>query len=80
MDLAGSLTLVSLLALLFLANGRAAENEVALLAYMATSIGVFLVFNLTIRPFAKNKIFMGDAGSTFLGCSVAIATIYFLTI
>ncbi len=75
--LTGSLTLVSLLALLFLANGRAAENEVALLAYMATSIGVFLVFNLTIRPFAKNKIFMGDAGSTFLGCSVAIATIYF---
>ncbi len=40
---------------------------------MATSVGVFLVFNLN----AKNKIFMGDAGSTFLGCSVAIAMIYF---
>ena len=71
--LAGSLTIVSMLGLLFLANGRAADNEVALLAYMATSIGVFLIFNLN----AKNKIFMGDAGSTFLGCSVAIAMIYF---
>jgi len=71
--LAGSLTLVSILGLLFLANGRAADNEVALLAYMATSILVFLAFNLN----AKNKIFMGDAGSTFLGCSVAIAMIYF---
>jgi UDP-GlcNAc:undecaprenyl-phosphate GlcNAc-1-phosphate transferase len=71
--LAGSLTLVSILGLLFLANDRAADNEVALLAYMATSIGVFLIFNLN----TKNKIFMGDAGSTFLGCSVAIAMIYF---
>lgn len=71
--LAGSLTLVSIVGLLLLASGRAADNEVALLAYMATSIGVFLIFNLN----AKNKIFMGDAGSTFLGCSVAIAMIYF---
>jgi UDP-GlcNAc:undecaprenyl-phosphate GlcNAc-1-phosphate transferase len=71
--LAGSLTLVSILGLLFVANGRAADNEVALLAYMATSISVFLIFNLN----TKNKIFMGDAGSTFLGCSVAIAMIYF---
>ena len=71
--LAGSLTLVSIIGLLFLANGHAADNEVALLAYMATSIGVFLAFNLN----AKYKVFMGDAGSTFLGCSVAIAMIYF---
>ena len=75
--LAGSLTVVSLLSLLFLANGRAADNEVALLAYMATSIGVFLMFNLTLSPFTNSKIFMGDAGSTFLGCAVAIAMIHF---
>ena len=75
--LAGSLTIVSLVGLLVLANGRAADNEVALLAYLATSIGVFLLFNLTVKPFAKNKIFMGDAGSTFLGCAVAIAMIHF---
>ena len=75
--LAGSLTIVSLLSLLVLANGQAPDNQVALLAYMATSIGVFLLFNLTVGPFAKTKVFMGDAGSTFLGCAVAIAMIHF---
>ncbi|MDG1079082.1 MAG: hypothetical protein P8P12_02960 [Porticoccaceae bacterium] len=75
--LAGSLTIVSMLSLLTLANGHAPDNQVALLGYMATSIAVFLLFNLTIGPFAKTKIFMGDAGSTFLGCAVAIAMIHF---
>ena len=75
--LAGSLTIVSLISLLILANGRAGDNEVALLAYMATSIGVFLMFNLTLSPLTNSKIFMGDAGSTFLGCAVAIAMIHF---
>ena len=75
--LAGSLTIVSLISLILLANGEAPDNQVALLAYMATSIGVFLLFNLTIGPFSKTKIFMGDAGSTFLGCAVAIAMIHF---
>ena len=75
--LSASLAVVALLALFYLADGRAADNEVALIAYLATSIGVFLMFNLTISPFTKNKIFMGDAGSTFLGCAVAIAMIHF---
>ena len=75
--LAGGLTLVTMASLLYLAMGRAPDNEVALLAYFCTSISIFLLFNLTIRPFSKRKIFMGDAGSTFLGCSVAIAMIYF---
>jgi len=75
--LTGSLTLVTMASLLYLAMGRAPDNELALLAFFCTSISVFLLFNLTIRPFSKRKIFMGDAGSTFLGCSVAIAMIYF---
>jgi UDP-GlcNAc:undecaprenyl-phosphate GlcNAc-1-phosphate transferase len=75
--LAGGLTLVTMASLLYLAMGRAPDNEVALLAFFCTSISIFLLFNLTIRPFSKLKIFMGDAGSTFLGCSVAIAMIYF---
>lgn len=73
--LAGSLTLVSLSSLLFLANGHAPENEVLLLTYLCTSIAIFLAFNLRVCP--KIKIFMGDAGSMFLGCAVAIAMIYF---
>ncbi len=75
--LAGSLTIVSMVSLLLLANGHAPDNQVALLAYMATSIFVFLLFNLTVKPFSDSKVFMGDAGSTFLGCAVAIAMIHF---
>ncbi len=73
--LAGSLTLVSLSGLLFLAHGQAPNNEVLLLTYLCTSIAIFLTFNLRLCP--KIKIFMGDAGSMFLGCAVAIAMIYF---
>lgn len=75
--LAGSLTLVTMTSLLYLTLGRAPDNEVTLLAFFCTSISIFLLFNLTIRPFSKRKIFMGDAGSTFLGCSVGIAMVYF---
>ena len=75
--LAGSLTLVTMTSLLYLTLGRAPDNEVVLLAFFCTSISIFLLFNLTIRPFSKRKIFMGDAGSTFLGCSVGIAMVYF---
>ena len=73
--LAGGLTLVSMGSLLFLTLGKAPESETLLLAFLCTSILIFLVFNLTLR--SKIKIFMGDAGSTFLGCAVAIAMIYF---
>jgi UDP-GlcNAc:undecaprenyl-phosphate GlcNAc-1-phosphate transferase len=34
-----------------------------------------MVFTLTLR--SKINVFIGDAGSTFLGCAVAIAMIYF---
>ena len=73
--LAGGLTLVAMLSLLYLIQGYAPENEIALMAFLCTSISIFMLFNLTFK--SKIKIFMGDAGSTFLGCAVAIAMIYF---
>jgi UDP-GlcNAc:undecaprenyl-phosphate GlcNAc-1-phosphate transferase len=73
--LAGGLTLVSMLSLLYLVQDHTQENEIALMAFLCTSITIFMIFNLTIR--SKIKIFMGDAGSTFLGCAVAISMIYF---
>ena len=73
--LAGSLTLVAMCSLLYLTLDRAPDNEVALLAFLCTSIVVFLIFNLRVT--GRSKIFMGDAGSMFLGCSVAIAMVYF---
>ena len=74
--LAGSLTLVAMCSLLYLTLDRTPDNEVALVAFLCTSISVFLVFNLKVK--GKSKIFMGDTGSMFLGCSVAIAMIFFL--
>ena len=73
--LAGSLTLVSMFSLLYLIQGHVPENEIALMAFLCTSVSIFLLFNLTLKP--KIKIFMGDAGSTFSGCAVAITMIYF---
>ncbi len=58
------------------ANGHTPDNHVALLAYRTTSIWVFLPFNLTVKPLSNTRVFMGDAGSTFLGCPVAIAVIH----
>ena len=63
--LSGSLTLVAMCSLLYLTLHRAPDNEVALVAFLCTSISVFLVFNLKVK--GKSKIFMGDAGSMFLG-------------
>ena len=73
--LAGSLTLVTMCRLLYLTLDRAPDNEVALVALLCTSISIFLAFNLKVK--GKSKIFMSDAGSIFLGCSVAIAMIFF---
>ena len=58
------------------ANGHTPDNHVALLAYRTTSIWVFLPFTLTVKPLSNTRVFMGDAGSTFLGCPVAIAVIH----
>lgn len=62
--LSGSLTLVAMSSLL-LTPHRAPDNEVALVAFLCTSISVFLVFGLKVK--GKSKIFMDDAGSMFLG-------------
>lgn len=73
--IAGGLALIAMLSLLYLTESRAPEHEVAIMMYLCIAIIIFLLFNLSLRP--TIKIFMGDAGSTFLGCAVAIAMIHF---
>ena len=73
--LAVGLTLVIVGSLIFQTLGKAPDNETTLLAFLCTSILTFMVFNLTLR--SKIKVFIGDAGSAFLGCAIAIAIIYF---
>lgn len=67
--LAGSLSLitVSLVALLVVLNGQA--DNLGLLVLFPAVLVPFLIVNLCRRP--CNPVFMGDAGSTFLGFSLA---------
>ena len=67
--LAGSLSLVTLagLVLLYVPNGLGLE--VALAAGLALALVPYMMANLKIRPWRK-KVFMGDAGSMFIGFSV----------
>jgi len=70
--LAGVLSLVAIGSLLILIPGRASEHDLALLGGLAAAVSVFLVFNLSSGAM---RIFLGDAGSTFLGISIAVALI-----
>jgi len=68
--LAGSMSLVTLgaLALLF-ASAEGFHLELALAVTIGAALLPYLGANLQLRPF-RRKIFMGDAGSMFIGFSV----------
>lgn len=69
--LAGGLTLVALVAVLALGTMPAGSIEFGLAAVLAGSVCGFLVFNVPVRANRNIRCFMGDAGSTLLGFSVA---------
>ncbi|MDM3872371.1 undecaprenyl/decaprenyl-phosphate alpha-N-acetylglucosaminyl 1-phosphate transferase [Porticoccus sp. W117] len=75
--LAGSMSLIAILGLLITVYPRASESEINLLCFFAVSISVFLIFNLKCSRKSSKKIFMGDAGSMFLGFVIAGLMIYF---
>lgn len=77
--LAGSLTLVSLLALLFVAWDKNLAAETYYLAVFAASILVFLIFNARHPLRAKAGIFLGDAGSLLCGFIVAWFLVHLAT-
>ncbi len=76
--LVGSITMVCFAGLvaLFGANGNTTFQMLSM-AFVG-AIGAFLIFNIWGNPGHKNlkKIFMGDAGSMFLGLSVGVLVIY----
>ncbi len=65
--LAGSLTLVTLSMLMLLAWYAGMDGELAVLLALAGAVMAFLVFNLRAPWRGRAGIFMGDAGSMFLG-------------
>jgi len=65
--LAGGLTLVTLCALAFVAWMAGLEQTLNLLLLLAVAILAFLRLNLRYYKQHRALVFMGDAGSTFLG-------------
>jgi UDP-GlcNAc:undecaprenyl-phosphate/decaprenyl-phosphate GlcNAc-1-phosphate transferase len=77
--LVGALSVITFLGLatLFVAGG---ELNLALLSVLFVgAVSAFLIFNIWGEPSRKkriNKIFMGDAGSMFLGLALGVLLIY----
>lgn len=66
--LAGGLALVALLGLAIVGSDTQLGTLVLILV---AAVAAFLLFNLPLEMNRQFKVFMGDAGSTFLGLSVA---------
>lgn len=73
--LAGTIALVALLALGWSALHSGQHDLAALCAVIGGATGAFLLFNLPTRRNRRVRCFMGDAGSTLLGVSLAWVSI-----
>jgi UDP-GlcNAc:undecaprenyl-phosphate GlcNAc-1-phosphate transferase len=77
--LIGSFGLISFLGLAYL-FGNGGQADLALLATLFVgAVSAFLIFNIWGKPSKQrkiNKIFMGDAGSMFLGLALGVLLIY----
>jgi UDP-GlcNAc:undecaprenyl-phosphate GlcNAc-1-phosphate transferase len=77
--LIGSLGLISFLGLAYL-FGNSGQVDLSLLATLFVgAVSAFLIFNIWGKPSKQkkiNKIFMGDAGSMFLGLALGVLLIY----
>jgi UDP-GlcNAc:undecaprenyl-phosphate GlcNAc-1-phosphate transferase len=69
--LAGGVAAISLGWLLYLSSGSASPIETTLTAVLLACVVGFLFFNVPIRANRRVRCFMGDAGSTLLGFSLA---------
>jgi UDP-GlcNAc:undecaprenyl-phosphate/decaprenyl-phosphate GlcNAc-1-phosphate transferase len=69
--LAGTVALTALAAIAYLAAGAGLSTPLALSLVMIGAVGAFLVFNVPLRSRGRAQCFMGDAGSTLLGFTVA---------
>ncbi|WP_261591870.1 UDP-N-acetylglucosamine--undecaprenyl-phosphate N-acetylglucosaminephosphotransferase [Pseudoalteromonas holothuriae] len=67
--LAGAMSIITFTAILFLMAVNGGELSVLPLIIIATIVP-YLAFNLGVKGHRNKKIFMGDAGSMFIGLSV----------
>jgi len=68
--LAGGLSLIALLGMAFVAHGAGLESEGSLLSLLAVVVVGFLLFNIRTPWQRRARVFMGDAGSMFLGFAI----------
>jgi len=73
--LAGTTALTSFLALALLAWVSGLQDIFGMALVLAAAVSAFLIFNLPTRFNRSVRCFMGDAGSTLLGFSVALLCI-----
>jgi UDP-GlcNAc:undecaprenyl-phosphate GlcNAc-1-phosphate transferase len=75
--LAGALGIVGFTALIISLYDQLTPAEFKVLCFYTLSLSTYLVFNFAIKPLAPVKVFMGDAGSMFIGFSIGAFCIYF---
>lgn len=68
--LAGGLSLIALLGLTYVAAGAGFASDRTLLSMLAVVVAGFLLFNLRLPWRHRALVFMGDAGSMFLGFAI----------
>lgn len=73
--LSGSLALISLTGLMIVSAVNGGPADTVVLAMMAAAIVSFLLFNLRLPGRSRAAVFMGDAGSMFLGYALTWFTI-----
>ncbi len=75
--LAASLGIIGFVALIISLYEQLTPAELKVLSFYALSLATYLIFNFAIKPIAPTKVFMGDAGSMFIGFSIGAFCIYF---
>jgi len=68
--LAGGNSLITFLAILYLSIETINRESLLIVILFCSVLPVFLIYNLCLGISSKKKIFMGDAGSMFLGLSI----------
>ena len=68
--LAGGLSLIALLGMAYVADGADLASQRSLLLLLAVVVAGFLLFNIRLPWQQRARVFMGDAGSMFLGFAI----------
>lgn len=69
--LAGGNSLITFLAVIYLSAGATFQHSILISFLLCSVIPIFLIQNLCLGISNEKRIFMGDAGSMFLGLTIA---------